>query len=226
MLNEEKRSLLTTFLDELEQQPGVTFLDGKKPWEPRAKLHHVFFVDLPLASASVHIQQGDFSRQGFTNAAGRISFDLNPAELGNLDVTVTRSGRIPVVGVARITGPAWVSGSVTAVWHQHLNSDHSLIRLHLDQSINGDAHRGWYANNSHPDYQIILDAATDAYVASKKISLFVNNIDEGGTVEKFRFGHLVLQMEDRFDPDRTADLERSELNPAMLTNAELSGDED
>ena len=67
---------------------------------------------------------------------------------------------------------------------------------------------------------------TDAYVAGKKISLFVNNTDEGGTVEKFRFGHLVLQLEDRFDLDRAADLERSELNPEILANAELSGDQD
>jgi SpoVK/Ycf46/Vps4 family AAA+-type ATPase len=54
----EKRSLLTTFLDELEQQPGVTFLDGKKPWEPRAKLHHTVFtrIGFPQPNSAQRLQ--------------------------------------------------------------------------------------------------------------------------------------------------------------------------
>jgi hypothetical protein len=39
---------------------------------------------------------------------------------------------------------------------------------------------------------VILDAATDAYVSEKPISLFMNSTDEGGIIEKLRFGHRVL----------------------------------
>jgi hypothetical protein len=38
-----------------------------------------------------------------------------------------------------------------------------------------------------PDYRIILDAVTDAYVAEKKIHLFVNSIKQNGSIERFRF---------------------------------------
>ena len=72
-----------------------------------------------------------------------------------------------------------------------------LIHLKLQRPIGGDAQRGWYARDSHPDYFVILDAATDAYVTEKNISLFVNNTDEGGTIEKFRFGHKILHLRNR-----------------------------
>jgi hypothetical protein len=173
-------------------------VDKRLPFTVKVE-RRFLFVDLPLAGAVVHIQQGSFSRQAVTGGNGRATFDLNPAELGELEVTVTRSGYRPFLGEARITGPAWVSGQVTAVWHQHRNPHHSLVRLHLSQAIDGDAHRGWYARDSHPDYQVILDAATDAYVSEKPISLFVNNTDEGGTIEKFRFGHRVLVIAEDLD---------------------------
>jgi len=54
--------------------------------------------------------------------------------------------------------------------------------------LNGSAIRGWYARKSKPDYGIILDAATDAYISQKQIHFMVTNIKEGGTIEKFRFG--------------------------------------
>ena len=55
-------------------------------------------------------------------------------------------------------------------------------------AIDGDTIRGWYARDTLRDYQIILDAVTDAYVPGKRISRLVRDIGEGGTIERFRFG--------------------------------------
>lgn len=173
-------------------------LDKRKSFSIRVQ-HRVAFINLPLPGAVVHIQQGSFSRQDKTDSLGKVTFDLKSAGLGNLDIIVTHSGYIPFIGQARIAGPAWVYGTVTRVWHRHKKPNHSLIHLHLKKSIDGDLKRGWYVHDSHPDYHAILDAANDAYVNGKIISLFVNNTDEGGTIEKYRFGHKILMLKDDFN---------------------------
>lgn len=104
-------------------------------------------------------------------------------------MTVTRLGFQPFIGSARIAGPVWVSGSVTRIIHQQGSPHRSLVRLHLDTAVDGDMDRSWYAQDQLPDYGIIMDAVTDAYVQDKTISLFVNLIDQGGTIERFAFGY-------------------------------------
>lgn len=165
-----------------------TVLDKRPPFSVTVK-QPFLFGEIPLAGAAVHIQQGAFFRLAFTNAAGVATFDLNPAQLGKLDITVTRIGFKPFIGSARIAGPAWVSGRVTRIIHQHGSTHRSLVQLHLDTAIDGDPDRAWYARDSLPDYGIILDAVTDAYVQDKAISLFVNLTDEGGTIERFAFNY-------------------------------------
>ena len=160
--------------------------------EVRSK--HWISPDLPLEGATVHIQQGNFTRVATTNSNGIAVFDLNSANLGTLSITVTAIDHIPFIGQAIINGPAWVFGTVMNIEHKHATQDSSYVQLHLDNPIDGDEYRGWYAQKSKPDYEIILDAVTDAYVTDKKIQLFVNNLDEGGTIERFAFGQTATVM--------------------------------
>lgn len=174
-------------------QMKVTFptvVDKRVPFTVSVT-RRLVFANVPLAGAMVHIQQGNFTRHATTDGRGQATFDLNPAHLGELEVTITALQYKPFIGTTRITGPAWVQGLVTAVWHQQGNAHQTLIRLQLDQAIDGDAHRGWYVRDTHPDYHAILDAATDAYTSGKKLVLYVN---KDGLVEKFRFGHFVLAL--------------------------------
>lgn len=181
-------------------------VDKRKPFTVEVQ-HRVMFFDQPLQGAVVHIQQGAFVKQSTTDATGRATFDLNTTRLGVLEITVTNSGYVPFIGSARITGPAWVYGKVIRVWHQHNSEHQTLIHLHLESPLEGDLQRGWYAWDNHPDYQAILDAATDAYVTEKRMSLFVDNTDEGGTIESFRFGHKILFLREDFDFSKLTDLQ-------------------
>lgn len=166
--------------------PGV--VDKRLPFTVSVR-RPFLFLDLPLAGAFVHIKRGSFVRTATTNGLGLATFDLNPASLGALEVTVTAVDYLPFIGTARIAGPAWVRGKVRQIIHQDGTPHQTLVRLHLDPAIDGDLDRGWYARDSRSDYGIILDAATDAYVDDKAISLFVNLTDEGGTIERFAFGY-------------------------------------
>lgn len=165
-----------------------TVLDKRVPFVVTVK-QPFLFTEIPLSGAAVHIQQGSFTRLVFTDPAGQAAFDLNPAQLGRLEVTVTKTGYRPYLGEARIAGPAWVSGRVIRIIHQSGSPHRSLVRLHLEPAIEEDEYRSWYAQDNLPDYGIIMDAVTDAYVSDKKISLFVNLIDEGGLIERFAFGY-------------------------------------
>ena len=163
-------------------------LDKRQPFVVEVRSKRWPFPDLPLSGASVHIQQDSFSRSATTNFNGIVVFDLNHANLGKLSITVTAVDHIPFIGEALINGPAWVSGKVTNINHQHNTPASSYIQLHLENPIDGDEYRGWYAKRNRPDYKIILDAATDAYITEKKIQLLVNNLNEGGIIERFAFG--------------------------------------
>jgi hypothetical protein len=162
-------------------------LDKRKPLTVTVT-RPFFFMDMPLKDATVHIQQGGFSRIATTDMFGKVEFNLNSAQLGNLEIVVTREGFIPFIGNARITGPYTATGVVSQLIHKHGAPSQSLVRLELDEPIDGIRARGWYARNTLSDYSIILDAVTDAYVSGKKISLTVDNLDEGGTIERFQFG--------------------------------------
>jgi len=143
--------------------------------------------DYTLEDIAVHIQQDNFSRLAHMDSNGLATFDISMAQLGKLDITVTLDGLIPCIDSARVTGPYWVSGIVTQIIHQPEISQQSWIKLQLYQAIEQNSYRYWSVQHAMNDYSTILDAATDAYVSGKKISLFVDNLDEGGNIEGFRF---------------------------------------
>lgn len=142
-----------------------------------------------LNQATVHICQGGFSRLEFTDVSGQASFRLDPASLGELSITVTKIDYQPYIGKVRITGPAWVQGQVQKIIHQASSPNRYLIRLLPDPALDKVLHRIWYVHDSHPHYGIIMGAITNAYISGKKISLFVNDIEWGGSVEGFAFGY-------------------------------------
>lgn len=144
--------------------------------------------DHAVEDIAVHIQQQNFSRLVHMDSNGLATFDISMAQLGKLDITVTLDGLIPCIDSARVTGPYWVSGIVTQIIHQPKVSQQSWIKLQLDQTIEQNSYRYWSVQHAMNDYTTILDAATDAYVSGKTISLFVDNLDEGGNIEGFRFG--------------------------------------
>lgn len=160
-------------------------IDSRPPFELRVR---DAVTGLPVKGAVVSLSQGSLLRRARTDSGGRAYLDVRGASLGSMDLTVTRDRYRPHFGDVTVVGPAWVSGLVTIVDHQSSTADSTYVRLELDQSIDGDEIRGWYARDALRDYQIILDAVTDAYVSGKKISLLVQDIDEGGTIERFRFG--------------------------------------
>ncbi|HKI44651.1 MAG TPA: C25 family cysteine peptidase [Balneolales bacterium] len=163
-------------------------LDKRYPFEVQVKHRAFLGILFPLAGAHVTVVQGSFIRHAKTDANGRVSFDINNAQLGNMEVTVTKINYRPVIETVEIVGPAWVTGMVNVISHMHQSSNDTYIRLNLATSLNGSTMRGWYAQKAKPDYGIILDAATDAYISQKQIHFMVTSIKEGGTIEKFRFG--------------------------------------
>jgi hypothetical protein len=163
-------------------------LDKRYPFEIQVKHRAFLGILFPLAGAHVTVVQGSFIRHAMTDANGRVSFDINNAQLGDIEVTVTKINYRPVIETVEIVGPAWVTGMVNVISHMHQSSNDTYIRLNLATSLNGSTMRGWYAQKAKPDYGIILDAATDAYISQKQIHFMVTSIKEGGTIEKFRFG--------------------------------------
>ncbi|MDX2416378.1 MAG: C25 family cysteine peptidase, partial [Xanthomonadales bacterium] len=147
----------------------------------------ILFFDVPLVGAVVQIKQGSFTQQVSTNAAGVASLDISSTKIGEMDVTVTKVGYRPFMDTCEVVGPLWVSGMVKAIIHQHADINQTLVRMQLQHAVEGDNDRGWFAKKSLPDYRIILDAVTDAYVAEKKIHLFVNSIKQNGSIERFCF---------------------------------------
>jgi len=143
---------------------------------------------LPMVGAVVSVVQGSLLRQARTDFIGRATLDLSGVGLGPMELTVARDRYRPYLGTVKVVGPAWVSGLVTIVDHQSNAPDATYVRLKLEPAIDGDKIRGWYARDALRDYRIILDAATDAYVSGKSISFLVQDIAEGGSIERFRFG--------------------------------------
>ena len=147
-----------------------------------------FGLNLPLAGAVVTIEQGAFRQTAITNSTGMAHFDVAGTVLGLMEVTVTHIGYLPVFDSVDVVGPAWVTGNVRVVAHQHPNTHRTFVELDLDPPVDGDERRGWIARDDRADYRIILDAVTDAYISGEKISLYVASIKEDGIIERFRFG--------------------------------------
>lgn len=198
-------------------------LDKRQPFNVTVT-RRFLFIDIPLTGAVVQIKQGSFSRQVSTNAAGIASFDISSAELGAMDITVTKVGYRPVMDNCEIVGPLWISGMVKAIIHQHANINQTLVRLQLQPTVEGDNDRGWYARKSLPDYRIILDAVTDAYVAEKKINLFVNSIKQNGSIERFSFQKrsvlLIEKYPEAFSVTELSDVTKATAEPGAETIAE------
>ena len=171
---------------------------------------------LPIQSAVVNLSQGNLVHRARTDLEGRAYLDLRGAPLGLIELTITRSGYRSFFEAVEVVGPAWVSGLVTIVDHQSDAPDSTYVRLQLDNSIDGDEIRGWYTRDTLRDYDIILDAVTDAYASGKRISLLVQDIGEGGTIEKFRFGPFPWMI----SPDRPSHLEGQ-----LPTDADLGRDQ-
>jgi hypothetical protein len=172
-------------------------LDKRQPFNVFVT-RRVLFMDMPLVGASVQIRQGGFTRRVNTNGLGIASFDISDAALGEIDITVTKVGYRPYMDDCEVVGPLWVSGMVKAIIHQHANIYQTLVRMHLQPAVEGDNLRSWYAKKNLPDYRIILDAVTDAYVAEKKINLFVNSIKQDGNIERFSFQELEVLLADKY----------------------------
>jgi hypothetical protein len=62
--------------------------------------------------------------------------------------------------------------------------DRTLVRLAQDGR---DSAKDWFAERDGGEYELIVDAVTDAFISKRPISLFVTDTEEGGTIERFRF---------------------------------------
>jgi hypothetical protein len=70
---------------------------------------------------------------------------------------------------------------------RRLEAENLFLRHQLNIALrpapprDGRAQRHWFAHRDIADYNVILDAVTDAYISKQTILLF------GGTIERFRF---------------------------------------
>jgi hypothetical protein len=135
----------------------------------------------PLADILVNIRQGENSFAARTDRNGEVRFDLSHLENGDIDLTVSRDGFVPFLLTTRIAGD-WARGVVTEIAPRMDGQEGSRITLSGD-----DGKTQFYANANSPDYRLILDAAENALLSQKPISLWVNTIEKGGTIERFRF---------------------------------------
>lgn len=136
----------------------------------------------PLADVLVHIRQGEKTLAARTDRKGEARFDLSALETGDATLTVSQDGFVPYVLDARIAGPDWARGIVTEISHRVEGEARSLIRLRGE-----DGERRFYALGDSKDYRVILDAAEKSFVSRQPISLWVDRIEDGGTIERFRF---------------------------------------
>ena len=131
----------------------------------------------------MHLEGEGFTQLATTNADGLSRFDLSLAPIGELAMTVSGEGAIPELATLRIAGPGWVTGRVLEISHQWA-PDRTLVRLAPDGR---DSAKNWFVDKDAGDYELILDAITDAFISKRTISLFVTDTEEDGTIERFRF---------------------------------------
>ncbi|MBL0743679.1 C25 family cysteine peptidase [Chryseolinea lacunae] len=160
-------------------------------WDVRKPLpihtdHRVIFIRLPLPGVFAHIQQGTLQRTGTTNAAGDVTLSITGFTSGPAELTLSKIGYKPVIATINILVPAWVKGPIKFIRHQEASDTTTEIGLQIGNGTTATV-RVYRATKSLPDYGIILDAATDAFVTGREISFFVNADREHGLIEKFRF---------------------------------------
>ena len=160
-------------------------LDSRKPFT--VKLNPLDSSgDYKFSSAVIHVQQENFSRFSPVNQDGVATFDISTAKIGNLDVTITLDGEIPFLDSAYISGPYWVSGTITSVLYQSEKPDQGQVTMQLDESIGGESIRSWYLQRDTNNHTAILNAIIEAQAFEKTISLYVNSLEEGSNIEGFR----------------------------------------
>ncbi|HEV8389759.1 MAG TPA: C25 family cysteine peptidase [Dongiaceae bacterium] len=135
----------------------------------------------PLTDVLVHIRQGERIMSARTDHNGEVRFDLSGLDSGEVELTVSQDGFVPYMLKTRIAGD-WARGVVTEISHRMDGQARSLIRLRGE-----DGERSFYASGDSPDYRLILDAAENAFLSQEPISLWVDSLEDGGMIERFRF---------------------------------------
>lgn len=159
--------------------------DVRRPLTIRTE-HRILNIRIPLSGANVHLQQGQLSHSGRTDIAGNVTLNLNGYNEGPSEITLSKIGYKPVITTIHILVPVWVKGRIKFIHHQEISAISTEIGLQIGT---GEASylRIFRATKDLPDYSIILDAATDAFVTEKQISFFVNSNREHGLIERFQF---------------------------------------
>jgi hypothetical protein len=129
----------------------------------------------------VHLRQGDFERIERADATGTATFDVQQAAAGKLTLTVSGPEAVPVIEELEVLGPVWVAGKVACVSHRHDARDETFITLDT-----GDGRRTFTAKGGTGDYALIVNAATEAYLAHTPLELLVETAREGAAVERYR----------------------------------------
>lgn len=136
----------------------------------------------PVADVLVHIRQGEASFTARTDRNGEAQFDLTTLATGEAVLTVSHDDFAPHQISTRIAGPDWAEGVVTEISHRADGKPSSLIRLRGE-----DGERRYYASADSADYRLILDAAENAFLSKQPIGFWVDSVDDGGVIERFRF---------------------------------------
>lgn len=158
-------------------------VDRRKPFDVHVYEEKPPGPPIPIPEALVHLEGAGFSQVAQTNGDGLARFDLSLAPLGELAMTVSGEGAIPELATVRVAGPGWVTGRVHQISHQWAPG-RTLVQLAPDGR---ESAKNWFVDRDAGDYELIVDAVTDAFISKRPISLFVTDADEGGTIERFRF---------------------------------------
>ncbi|AEJ02762.1 hypothetical protein Nit79A3_3017 [Nitrosomonas sp. Is79A3] len=136
----------------------------------------------PPADVLVHIRQGERVLTARTDGNGDARFDLSGFARGDIEITASHSDFATHRVDAIITGSDWVRGTVLELSHREGGAHRSTVRMQVDGS-----ERNFVASSERPDYRLILDALENAFVARQAIELFVDSVEDGGVIERFRF---------------------------------------
>lgn len=159
--------------------------DIRKPLPIRTE-QRVLNFKLPLTNVFIHIHQGQISHSGKTDNYGNVTLNLNGFSEGPAEITLSKIGYKPVISSINILVPSWVKGLIKFIHHQENSAISTEIGLQIGAGESSFI-RVFRTTKDLPDYSIILDAATDAFVSAKEISFFVNSNREHGFIERFRF---------------------------------------
>ncbi len=161
--------------------PVVVVVDWPKP-DPHPRPEPDPIAD-PFVDVLVHLRQGEREWQVRPDRTGRATFDVSQADLGPLTLTVSSSGAVPEVRTLDACGPVWLEGTVVEVEHRQDGRDATMVRLRNDQS-----ELALMADGCEDDYPLIVDAAVEAFVTGREVSVLVAKAEPGARIERFRFG--------------------------------------